>query len=124
MFIKYGKEYFWKTTDIDMNLIIYIEMFVMIMDWGSSVKSPDGNLVEIVELSEEYRPFFIGFNFYPEFKSRLIGLHLYLRVYQKALKNIINKNITEKEHFIFFFIFTFHLQNAKSCMQLFLYVIL
>ena len=33
-------------------------------------KSPDGNLVEIVELSEEYHPFFIGVQFHPEFKSR------------------------------------------------------
>ena len=35
-----------------------------------SGKSPDGNLVEIVELSEEYHPFFIGVQFHPEFKSR------------------------------------------------------
>ena len=35
-----------------------------------SGNSPDGNLVEIVELSEEYLPFFIGVQFHPEFKSR------------------------------------------------------
>lgn len=35
-----------------------------------SGKLPDGNLVEIVELSEEYHPFFIGVQFHPEFKSR------------------------------------------------------
>ena len=35
-----------------------------------SGKSPDGNLVEIVELSEEYHPSFIGVQFHPEFKSR------------------------------------------------------
>ena len=35
-----------------------------------SGKSPDGNLVEIVELSEKNHPFFIGVQFHPEFKSR------------------------------------------------------
>ena len=35
-----------------------------------SGKSPDGNLIEIVELSEKSHPFFIGVQFHPEFKSR------------------------------------------------------
>ena len=35
-----------------------------------SGKSPDGNLIEIVELSENVHPFFIGVQFHPEFKSR------------------------------------------------------
>ena len=32
--------------------------------------SPDGNLVEIVELEETKHPFFVAGQFHPEFKSR------------------------------------------------------
>lgn len=32
--------------------------------------SPDGKLVEIVELAEDVHPFFVGVQFHPEFKSR------------------------------------------------------
>ena len=37
--------------------------------------SPDGNLVEIVELPREEHPFFIGCQFHPEFKSRPTAPH-------------------------------------------------
>lgn len=40
-----------------------------------SGKSPDGKLVEAVELPSEVHPFFVGVQFHPEFKSRPVQSH-------------------------------------------------
>ena len=37
--------------------------------------SPDGNLVEMVELPASTHPYFIGCQFHPEFKSRPTAPH-------------------------------------------------
>ncbi len=37
--------------------------------------SPDGRLVEVVELPREIHPFFIACQFHPEFKSRPVDPH-------------------------------------------------
>ncbi len=47
--------------------------------------SPDGNLVEIVEL--ENHPFFVGCQFHPEFKSRPDRPHpLFVSLIAKSIK--------------------------------------
>lgn len=46
--------------------------------------SPDGNLVEIIELSREAHPFFIGVQFHPELKSRATKAHPIFREFVKA----------------------------------------
>ncbi len=46
--------------------------------------SPDGNLVEIVELEREAHPFFIGVQFHPELKSRATKAHPIFREFVKA----------------------------------------
>ncbi len=40
-----------------------------------SGRSPDGHLMEIVELSTSVHPFFLGTQFHPEFKSTLLNPH-------------------------------------------------
>jgi CTP synthase len=46
--------------------------------------SPDGSLVEIIELPKEVHPFFIASQFHPEFRSRLIEPHPIFREFVKA----------------------------------------
>ena len=46
--------------------------------------SPDGNLVEIVELDKALHPFFIGVQFHPELKSRATRAHPIFREFVKA----------------------------------------
>jgi len=50
--------------------------------------SPDGSLVEIVELPQKIHPFFIASQFHPEFKSRLINPQPLFREFVKACSNI------------------------------------
>jgi CTP synthase len=50
--------------------------------------SPDGSLVEIVELPQKNHPFFIASQFHPEFKSRLINPQPLFREFVKACSNI------------------------------------
>lgn len=49
-----------------------------------SGKSPDGKLMEIVELSKKVHPFFVGTQFHPEFKSRPLNPHPLFREFIKA----------------------------------------
>ena len=44
--------------------------------------SPDGNLVEMIELSDH--PFFIACQFHPELKSRIIRPHPIFKNFVKA----------------------------------------
>jgi CTP synthase len=46
--------------------------------------SPDGHLVEIVELPTDKHPFFVGVQFHPEFKSRPQDPHPIFRDFIKA----------------------------------------
>jgi CTP synthase len=46
--------------------------------------SPDGNLVEIIELPRETHPFFIGVQFHPELKSRATKAHPIFREFVRA----------------------------------------
>ena len=50
--------------------------------------SPDGRLVEIVELKDH--PWFVGVQFHPEFKSRPTRAHPLFRDFIRASK--VNKN--------------------------------
>lgn len=53
--------------------------------------SPDGNLVEIIELPEH--PWFLGVQFHPELKSRAVTGHPLFISFIKAALNIRNKKI-------------------------------
>lgn len=53
--------------------------------------SPDGSLIEIIELGEDLHPFFIATQFHPEFKSRLIRPHPIFRELVKAAVEYSNK---------------------------------
>ena len=46
--------------------------------------SPDGNLVEIIELDTQTHPFFIGVQFHPELKSRATKAHPIFRDFVRA----------------------------------------
>ncbi|HEX5315024.1 MAG TPA: CTP synthase, partial [Candidatus Kapabacteria bacterium] len=46
--------------------------------------SPNGNLVEIIELPREVHPFFIGVQFHPELKSRATKAHPIFREFVRA----------------------------------------
>ncbi|MBK6537651.1 MAG: CTP synthase [Ignavibacteria bacterium] len=48
--------------------------------------SPDGTLVEIIELPKSMHPFFIACQFHPEFKSRVVTPHPLFREFVKACK--------------------------------------
>jgi CTP synthase len=48
--------------------------------------SPDGTLVEIIELPKEKHPFFIASQFHPEFNSRVINPHPIFREFVSACK--------------------------------------
>lgn len=50
--------------------------------------SPDGKLVEIVELPKDQHPFYVGVQFHPEFKSRPISGH---PLFNKFIEAAINK---------------------------------
>lgn len=53
-----------------------------------SGKSPDGNLMEILELSTESHPFFLATQFHPEFKSNPFIPHpLFLEFIKTAIEN-------------------------------------
>ncbi len=52
--------------------------------------SPDGHLVEIVELPADKHPFFVGVQFHPEFKSRPQKPHPIFREFIKASLKKIN----------------------------------
>ena len=51
-----------------------------------SGKSPDGRLVEIIELSQKEHPFFVGVQFHPEFTSNPLRPHPIFRGLIKAAK--------------------------------------
>lgn len=46
--------------------------------------SPDGKLVEAIELSKEVHPFFVGTQFHPEYKSRPLSPHPIFTAFIKA----------------------------------------
>ncbi len=50
--------------------------------------SPDSTLVEIIELPKNIHPFFLGCQFHPELKSRLINPHPLFREFVKACKEL------------------------------------
>ncbi len=51
-------------------------------------QSPDGRLVEAIELSKEESPFFVGVQYHPEFKSRPDNAHpLFCGLIEASLKN-------------------------------------
>ncbi|HRE40677.1 MAG TPA: CTP synthase [Ignavibacteria bacterium] len=49
--------------------------------------SPDGTLVEMIELPQSEHPFFIASQFHPELKSRVINPHTIFKEFVKAAKN-------------------------------------
>ncbi|MBS1514760.1 MAG: CTP synthase [Bacteroidetes bacterium] len=49
--------------------------------------SPDGKLVEMIELPQKVHPFFIGCQFHPELKSRVVIPHPIFREFVKACIN-------------------------------------
>ena len=49
--------------------------------------SPDGSLVEMIELAKYVHPFFIATQFHPEFKSRLVEPHPVFREFVRAVKS-------------------------------------
>ena len=53
--------------------------------------SPDGNLVEMIELNNH--PYFLGCQFHPELKSRIMNAHpLFVSFVKAALKYVPNKD--------------------------------
>jgi CTP synthase len=55
--------------------------------------SPDGHLVEFVELPESVHPFFVGTQAHPEFKSRPTRPHpLFVGLVRAALATKASKN--------------------------------
>ena len=50
-----------------------------------SGKSPDGTLMEIVELPKSVHPFFLGTQFHPEFKARPLHPHPLFTEFMKAV---------------------------------------
>ncbi len=61
--------------------------------------SPDGNLVEIVELSSTDHPFFIGVQFHPELKSRATKAHPIFREFIRASLAYNDKRMGSKKQF-------------------------
>jgi len=52
--------------------------------------SPDGKLVEIIELNQKYHPFFVGTQFHPELKSRPLAPHpIFIGFVQAASQVVI-----------------------------------
>ena len=60
-----------------------------------SGESPDGNLVETVELKDH--PFFVGVQYHPEFKSRPNKPHPLFKGFVAAAVNSSRKGETENE---------------------------
>ena len=61
--------------------------YVKILEDGGLIfsgTSPDGRLMEIIELSRDEHPFFVGTQFHPEFKSRPLNPHPLFREFVKA----------------------------------------
>ena len=52
-----------------------------------SGQSPDGKLMEIIELPRDKHPFFVGVQFRPEFKSRPLNPHPLFKKFIEAAKN-------------------------------------
>ena len=50
--------------------------------------SPDGSLIEMIELPKKIHPFFIASQFHPEFKSRVVNPHPLFREFVKACKEM------------------------------------
>ncbi|KUK76405.1 MAG: CTP synthetase, partial [candidate division WS6 bacterium 34_10] len=49
-------------------------------------KSPDGNLIEAIELPKDVHPFFIGTQYHPELKTRFLAPHpLFMGFVQAAI---------------------------------------
>ncbi len=53
-----------------------------------SAKSPDGRLMEILELPRKIHPFFVGTQFHPEFKSRPLKPH---HLFREFIRTAIHK---------------------------------
>ncbi len=52
-----------------------------------SGESPDGKLVEAIELSQEDHPFFVATQFHPELKSQFLTPHpIFMGFVKKALE--------------------------------------
>lgn len=51
--------------------------------------SPDGKLVEAIELPKEIHPFFVGTQFHPEYKSRPMNPHPIFVGFLKAAKSVV-----------------------------------
>jgi CTP synthase len=50
--------------------------------------SPDGQLVEAIELPKKVHPFFVGTQFHPEYKSTVANPHpLFVAFVQAAIEN-------------------------------------
>ncbi|MCL2062880.1 MAG: CTP synthase [Candidatus Cloacimonetes bacterium] len=58
--------------------------------------SPDGNLVEIIEIPDH--PFYVGVQFHPEFKSRPDKPHKLFKAFVKAVKDQNIKRLTKEAH--------------------------
>ena len=54
--------------------------------------SPDGSLVEIVELDPKSHPFFFGCQFHPEFRSRPTAPHPLFSAYIGAAIDYVRSN--------------------------------
>ncbi|MDQ6788017.1 MAG: CTP synthase [Acidobacteriota bacterium] len=53
--------------------------------------SPDGKFVEMIELSKDVHPFFVGCQFHPEYKSKPLSAHpLFVSFVRAALQNRLN----------------------------------
>lgn len=52
-----------------------------------SGESPDGNLVEAIEISQKEHPFFVGVQFHPELKSQFLNPHpIFMGFVKKSLE--------------------------------------
>ena len=54
--------------------------------------SPDGTLVEVVELAPQRHPFFVACQFHPEFKSRPTDPHPLFAAYVRAVLEHLRNN--------------------------------
>jgi CTP synthase len=64
-----------------------------------SGESPDGKFVEIVELSREVHPWFLGCQFHPEYKSKPLQAHpLFASFVRAAYENRLRSETTVEEH--------------------------
>ncbi|MEK7589823.1 MAG: CTP synthase [Patescibacteria group bacterium] len=81
----YGEEEVWERHrhryEVNSDYVKKIESAGMVF----SGKSPDGNLMEIVELPKSAHPFFLGTQFHPEFKARPLHPHPLFTEFMKAV---------------------------------------